>query len=71
MTEMTELTDTRAPVRSRTRIAVLATVIVAGAVFIAANAHLVIVSLASQPDCVPHVKTATEGAAFRAAKSSC
>lgn len=42
------------------------------AVFVAANAHLVVVATVSQPDCVAHVKVPTEGAAgYRAAKSSC
>ena len=42
------------------------------AVFVAANAHLVIVAETSQPGCVAHVKVPTEGAAIlRAAKSSC
>jgi hypothetical protein len=37
-----------------------------------ANTHLVYVSLATQPDCVPHLKTPGEGgAALRAAKSAC
>ena len=41
-------------------------------VFSAANAHLVYVSLASQPECVPHLKTADESdTALRAAKSAC
>ena len=48
----------------------LAAVVIA--VFVAANAHLVIVATASQPDCVAHAKLPTEGAeGFRAAKSSC
>lgn len=37
----------------------------------AANAHLVYVALASQPDCVPHLKNAGERGTFRAARSSC
>ena len=37
------------------------------AIFVAANAHLVVVSLASQPDCVAQAG----GAASRAAKPSC
>ena len=42
------------------------------AVFVGANAHLLAVSFASQPDCVPHPTSSTEGAgAFRAAKPSC
>ena len=36
------------------------------AVFAAANAHLVYVALASQPDCV-----AADGSSYRAAKPSC
>lgn len=42
------------------------------AIFAAANTHLVALSFSSQPECVPHLKTPTEGAAtFRAAKPSC
>jgi hypothetical protein len=42
-------------------------------ILIAANAHLVYVAFQSQPDCVPHVKTAGQGedAPFRAARSAC
>ena len=37
-----------------------------------ANAHLVYVALATQPECVPHLKTPDDsGVAFRAAKSAC
>ena len=40
---------------------------------VGANAHLVYVALASQPDCVAHAKTPGkgDGATFRAARSSC
>ena len=42
------------------------------AVFVGANAHLVAVSFASQPDCVLRTDPITEGAGvFRAAKPSC
>lgn len=42
------------------------------AVFVGANIHLVTVSFASQPDCVPHTRLSTEGAgALSAATSSC
>ena len=42
------------------------------AVFVGANAHLVAVSFASQPDCVLRAMPITEGAGvFRAAKPSC
>jgi len=37
-----------------------------------ANTHLVYVALATQPECVPHLKTPDgSGATFRAAKSAC
>jgi hypothetical protein len=41
------------------------------AVLVAANAHLVYVALASQPDCVPHLKDAGSSGAYRAARSAC
>lgn len=38
----------------------------------AANAHLVYVAVASQPDCVAHLKEAgSKAGAFRAAKPAC
>lgn len=37
----------------------------------AANAHLVYVSFASQPECVTHTKTAQDGGGYRAARSAC
>jgi hypothetical protein len=37
-----------------------------------ANTHLVYVSLATQPECVAHLKSPDEsGAGYRAAKSAC
>ena len=36
-----------------------------------ANVHLVYVALGSQPDCVPHAKSAGEAGGFRAARPSC
>lgn len=44
--------------------------------FVGANAHLVYVALASQPECVPHEKTRDEKAGdtagtYRAARSAC
>jgi hypothetical protein len=36
-----------------------------------ANVHLVSVSLASDPGCVPHLKAPGDGGALRAAKSAC
>lgn len=42
------------------------------AVVAAANIHLVHVSIASQPGCVPHLKAPDDsGTTYRAAKSSC
>ena len=43
------------------------------AAILAANAHLAYVAYASQPGCVPHLRTgeAPAPAAFAAAKSSC
>jgi hypothetical protein len=42
------------------------------ALFIVANAHLIYVAFASQPDCLPHSKAGeNHGASFSAAKSSC
>lgn len=38
---------------------------------ILANAHLVYVAVGSQPDCVPHAKSAGEASGFRAARPSC
>jgi hypothetical protein len=39
--------------------------------FLAANAHLVYVALATQPDCVPHAKSPGKDGSFRAARSAC
>lgn len=66
----------RAPTWSRARLAALAAAGAALALFAAANAHLLAVSFASQPDCVAHLKAPLEapldgGAAYRAAKPSC
>lgn len=36
-----------------------------------ANVHLVAVSVASQPDCVPHARPGEKNGVFGAAKSSC
>lgn len=47
----------------------LAAVLAGGLVL--ANAHLVYVAIGSQPDCVPHAKSAGEAGGFRAARPSC
>jgi hypothetical protein len=49
----------------------IAVAIAVVALFIAANAHLIAVSFASQSDCVPHLKSPGEGAGYHAAGSSC
>ncbi|MGR3464569.1 hypothetical protein [Limimaricola sp.] len=59
----------RASRPSRARLAGLALGLAVVAVFAAANAHLIAVSFASQPDCV--LSPTQEGAAFRAAKPAC
>lgn len=62
------------PRRMRTRLIVGACIAAGLAVFVAANAHLVYVSVTSQPDCVAHAKEAGDGGAgtvYRAARSSC
>ncbi|MGB3386956.1 MAG: hypothetical protein WBA88_03135 [Pseudaminobacter sp.] len=59
---------------TRTRLIVGACVAAGLAVFVAANVHLVYVSVTSQPDCVAHAKEAGTGStatAYRAARSSC
>jgi hypothetical protein len=52
----------------------LSTLLVAGGliILVAANAHLVYVAFQSQPDCVPHAKTAgQDDAPLRAARPAC
>ena len=39
--------------------------------FAVANAHLVYVAVQSQPDCVQHMKAASEGNGYHAAGSAC
>jgi anti-sigma-K factor RskA len=61
---------TRLGRRGRWTIAGIGLAIVA--VMAVANTHLVYVSLATQPECVPHLKApAAGGPAFRAAKPAC
>jgi hypothetical protein len=56
--------------RGRWTLAGIALAIVA--LMAVANTHLVYVSLSTQPECVPHLKTRDgSGATFRAAKSAC
>jgi hypothetical protein len=67
--------DTSTPVaddrwRSTRRMLVLSAVIIVG-VLVAANAHLVYVAFAYQPDCVTHLKGEGADGTYRAAKSAC
>lgn len=56
----------------RNRRLIAAFIAAAALLLVAANAHLVYVAVASQPDCVAHVKTSgQDGAGFRAARPSC
>jgi len=60
--------------RARQRNWRLISLLIAGgalAFLIAANAHLVYVAIISQPDCVPHAKSAGDASTFRAARSAC
>jgi hypothetical protein len=63
MTRPTAPPDRLSP---RQRLAAIALAVIVLAAFVAANAHLIVVSFASQPVCV-----AQGGAALRAAKPSC
>lgn len=50
----------------------VAVAVAVGLVVIAANVHLVYVSLTSQPACVPHLQAPDgSGTTYRAAKSAC
>ena len=60
--------------KSSTRKRLIVGALIAGVVvlFTAANAHLVYVSVTSQPDCVDHLKDSGGGSGrFRAAQSAC
>lgn len=60
--------------RTRIRLIVGACIAAGLAVFVAANVHLVYVSVTSQPDCVAHAKetgSSPAGTVYRAARSSC
>jgi hypothetical protein len=68
---MTDLPAGGARHWTRARLLATAAILAGVAVFVAANAHLVLVAVGSQPDCVPHLKDPGDGAAYRAAASSC
>ncbi len=56
---------------SRSRLVLWLLVGVGVLVLVAANANLVYVALASQPDCVAHLKTQGHDGTYRAARPSC
>ncbi|MCB8823215.1 hypothetical protein [Microvirga rosea] len=65
---------TAGPVAKRAKWPLLAWFLAAAVllVVVAANAHLVYVAVASQPDCVAHLKEAgTQAGTYRAAKPAC
>lgn len=66
------MTGDEAPNRVRWRVIAWGLAVAVLLVVAAANAHLVYVAVASQPDCVTHLKEAgTQAGAYRAAKSAC
>ena len=70
---MTASFPTVARPRSRAGITALVFVAVGISAFVAANVHLVYVSVMSQRDCVPHAKETGASArnVYKAARSSC
>lgn len=56
---------------TRPRLMALGAVAVCAAVFVAANAHLVMVSLASAPGCAASLTVDGQAIPYRAADSSC
>ena len=65
---------TAGPVTKRAKWPLVAWLLVTAVLLVAAgaNAHLVYVAVASQPDCVAHLKEAGSRAGeYRAAKSAC
>jgi hypothetical protein len=66
------MTEGEAPKRKRWPIVAWSLAAAVLLVVAAANAHLVYVAVASQPDCVAHLKEAgSKEGAFRAAKPAC
>lgn len=62
------------PMTKRSKVRWMVGLIVSAGVLLVAgaNVHLVYVALASQPDCVAHLKDAgSQAGQFRAAKSAC
>jgi hypothetical protein len=66
------MTEGEAPKRNRWPIVAWSLAAAVLLVVAVANAHLVYVAVASQPDCVAHLKEAgSKEGAFRAAKPAC
>lgn len=65
--------DTLKTEAARTKTVVWLSIGAALLLFVAANWHLVYVSITSQPDCVPHLRQGENagGSQFQAAKSAC
>lgn len=59
------------PTRGRIGLLGASVAVVCTIIFVAANAHLIMVAFASQPDCVEHTKALGAGGGYSAAKSSC
>jgi len=55
----------------RTRLVLALSALAVAAVLLIANAHLVYVAFASQPECVAHLKQEGGAGTWRAAKSAC
>jgi hypothetical protein len=41
------------------------------AIFVLANAHLVLIAVSTQPECVAHVEASIDAQGYSAARSSC
>ncbi len=66
------MTEGEGPKRNRWPIVAWSVAAAVLIVVAAANAHLVYVAVASQPECVAHLKEAgTQAGAYRAAKPAC
>lgn len=59
------------PARARRRLWIVLAVAAGILGLVGANAHLVYVAFASQPDCVEHEKSPGHDGTYRAAKSAC
>ncbi|MFK4826167.1 hypothetical protein ACI0FM_15470 [Paenochrobactrum sp. BZR 588] len=64
------MTTTIVKTRNHWRITAILIALFVVVLFVVANAHLIFVAIQSQPDCVPHAKSGSDGA-HRAARSSC